>query len=52
MEAGVTVNSKQELDMPDLCRSIAESSPMPMAAVEGADHIVRYVNSAFCLWKS
>jgi signal transduction histidine kinase len=49
MEAGVIVNSKQEPDLPDLCRSIAESSPMPMAAVEGADHIVRYVNSAFCL---
>jgi signal transduction histidine kinase len=35
--------------MPALCQSIADSSPMPMAAVEGADHIVRYVNSAFCL---
>jgi PAS domain S-box-containing protein len=49
MDAGVTVNSKQELDMPDLCQSIAESSPMPMAAVQEAGHIVRYVNSAFCL---
>ena len=35
--------------MPALCRSIAESSPMPMAAVEGVGHIVRYANSAFCL---
>jgi PAS domain S-box-containing protein len=49
MEAKVTVQSKQEPDLPALCRSVAESSPMPMAAVEGANHIVRYVNSAFCL---
>jgi two-component system, NtrC family, sensor kinase len=49
MDAKVTVQSKQEPDLPALCRSVAESSPMPMAAVEGADQIVRYVNSAFCL---
>jgi PAS domain S-box-containing protein len=49
MDAKVTVQSKQEPDMAALCRSVAESSPMPMAAVEGADHIVRYVNSAFCV---
>jgi PAS domain S-box-containing protein len=49
MDANVTVQPKQELDIRALCRSVAESSPMPMAAVEGADHIVRYVNSAFCL---
>ena len=28
--------------------AVAEASPMPMAAVEGAGHIVRYVNPAFC----
>jgi PAS domain S-box-containing protein len=49
MDATVTVQSKQVPDIPTLCRSIAESSPMPMAAVEGTGHIVRYVNSAFCL---
>jgi PAS domain S-box-containing protein len=49
MDAKVTVQSKQESDLPALCRSVAESSPTPMAAVEGADHIVRYVNSAFCV---
>ena len=45
----VTVKSKQEPDLPALCAIIAGSSPMPMAAVEGAGHIVRYVNAAFCL---
>ena len=35
--------------MPALCRPIAETSPMPMAGVEGAGHIVGYVNPAFCL---
>jgi PAS domain S-box-containing protein len=28
--------------------AIAEQAPTPMAAVEGARHIVRYVNPAFC----
>jgi len=36
-------------DLPDLCRSIFEGSPLPMAMVKGARHIVRYVNAAFCL---
>ncbi len=49
MGATARVKSKQKLDMPGLCRSLAESSPMPMAAVEGAGHIVRYVNPVFCL---
>ncbi len=35
-------------DIPRLCRALAEASPMPTAAVEGKDHIVRYVNPAFC----
>jgi PAS domain S-box-containing protein len=48
MDATVTVNSNHETDMPTLCRPVIESSPMPMAAVEGARHIVRYLNPAFC----
>ena len=28
--------------------AIAEHSPLPLATVEGASHIVRYVNPAFC----
>ncbi|MDQ2773607.1 MAG: PAS domain-containing protein [Acidobacteriota bacterium] len=31
-----------------LCRSIAEASPTPIAAIEGAGHLIRYVNFAFC----
>ena len=29
--------------------AIAEQSPLPLATVEGAGHILRYVNPAFCL---
>jgi PAS domain S-box-containing protein len=48
MDATVRGNSNHEFDMPGLCRPIIESSPMPMAAVEGAAHIIRYLNPAFC----
>ncbi len=35
--------------MPELLfRLLTEYSPLPMAAVEGDGHIVRYVNPAFC----
>jgi len=32
-----------------LCRAIAGALPVPIAAVDGAGHVIRYVNSAFCL---
>jgi len=48
MDETVAVNSNREIDLPSLCRPILESSPMPIAAVEGASHIVRYINPAFC----
>jgi two-component system cell cycle sensor histidine kinase/response regulator CckA len=35
--------------MPDLCGPIADASPIPLAALEGADHIIHYVNPAFSL---
>ncbi|MBA2744027.1 MAG: PAS domain-containing protein, partial [Chthoniobacterales bacterium] len=35
-------------DLSSLCLTIAEHAPLPMATVEGASHIVRYVNPAFC----
>ncbi|MDP2817606.1 MAG: ATP-binding protein [Polaromonas sp.] len=35
-------------DLPGLCLAITEHAPLPMATVEGASHIVRYVNPAFC----
>jgi PAS domain S-box-containing protein len=34
--------------LPRLCQIIFDSSPLPMAAVEGDKHILRYVNPAFC----
>jgi PAS domain S-box-containing protein len=40
--------AKQALDMSDFRWSVAEASPMPMAAVDGSGHVVRYVNPAFC----
>ena len=36
------------LDLPGLSRGIIEPSPLPMAAVEGKEHILRHVNPSFC----
>lgn len=33
---------------PDLARSWLDQAPLPMAAVEGPRHVVRYINPAFC----
>ena len=49
MDGRVTVNSEAKHDTRNAFRALAEASPMPMVAVEGADHIVRYVNPVFCL---
>jgi signal transduction histidine kinase len=38
----------QPADLPSLCLTITEHAPLPIATVEGATHIVRYVNPAFC----
>ena len=35
-------------DLPSLCLAITEHAPLPIATVEGATHIVRYANPAFC----
>ena len=35
-------------DQSSLCTSVLEHTPLSMATVEGANHIVRYVNPAFC----
>jgi signal transduction histidine kinase len=42
-------NAEQEMDLPSLCRAVADSSPMPMAGLAGPLHTIRYVNVAFCL---
>ncbi|MEQ1948044.1 MAG: PAS domain-containing protein [Bryobacteraceae bacterium] len=39
---------KQKLDISNFCGPVIHTSPIPMAAVEGAGHIVHYVNPAFC----
>jgi two-component system, NtrC family, sensor kinase len=45
-----TVDSaEQEMDLPTLCRAVADASPMPMAGLDGSGHTLRYVNLAFCL---
>jgi len=48
-EEKVTIEKNQEPELLDYCRLIAELSPMPMAAVTGAGHILRNVNLSFCL---
>jgi len=35
-------------DLPGLSRGIIELSPLPIAAVEGKEHIVRHTNPSFC----
>ncbi|HEY5254314.1 MAG TPA: ATP-binding protein [Acidobacteriaceae bacterium] len=37
-----------KLDASNIERLILDTSPLPMAALEGPDHILRYANSAFC----
>lgn len=41
--------ARQEIDLPTLCRAVADASPMPMAGLGGHAHTLRYVNLAFCL---
>ena len=48
MKAEPTSSTKQPPDLSSLCLAITEHAPLPMATVEGASHIVRYVNPAFC----
>jgi signal transduction histidine kinase len=48
MTAPGTANTPDETGLPVLCGPVVELSPLPMIAVEGPRHIVRYLNSAFC----
>ncbi|MEO8131844.1 MAG: histidine kinase dimerization/phospho-acceptor domain-containing protein, partial [Bryobacteraceae bacterium] len=43
------MKASKTVDLAALCRPVAEASLVAMAALEGADHIVRYVNPAFCV---
>jgi signal transduction histidine kinase len=40
--------ARQPLDLSGLGLAITEHAPLPMASVEGASHVVRSVNPAFC----
>jgi two-component system NtrC family sensor kinase len=42
-------NAEKYLDLPTLCRAVADASPMAMAGLGGPLHTLRYVNLAFCL---
>jgi PAS domain S-box-containing protein len=46
--AAKPTSAHQPPDLLILCLGITEHAPLPMATVEGASHIVRYVNPAFC----
>ena len=36
-------------DLSSLCLALTEHAPLPIATVEGATHLVRYCNPAFCV---
>ena len=46
IEANLSLD--QEHDVSNIERLILSTAPLPMAAFAGSDHIVRYVNAAFC----
>jgi PAS domain S-box-containing protein len=50
MDIGINSDERvvQVPDLPRLVHTIFDSSPLPMAVVDGDKHIVRYVNPAFC----
>lgn len=48
MKAGLSQTLDQHLDLSNLCLAATEHAPLPMAVVDGATHIVRYGNPAFC----
>jgi two-component system NtrC family sensor kinase len=47
-EYGANLRLDREPGVSRLKRLILDTSPLPMAALAGSNHIVRYVNSAFC----
>lgn len=48
VEVMPTTPSSPASDLPAVCHSLMERSPVPMAELEGAGHVVRYANPAFC----
>jgi diguanylate cyclase (GGDEF)-like protein/PAS domain S-box-containing protein len=50
MVAELNNTIEQTTDIIRACRAVGEASAIPMAALDGFNHIVRYVNPAFCLF--
>jgi two-component system, NtrC family, sensor kinase len=48
MNRGSARSKRNELDIPRLCRSLAEASPMPTASIDATTRVVSYANPAFC----
>jgi signal transduction histidine kinase len=48
MEAKPTLGTGRPPDWWSLCHAVTEHAPLPMAMTEGASHIVRQANPAFC----
>ncbi len=48
MSADPTAAPNLPADLASHCLAITEQAPLPMATVDGATHIVRYANPAFC----
>jgi len=47
-EPGVHLGPDWERDVSGMGPSMLDTSPLPIAALAGSNHIIRYVNSAFC----
>ena len=47
-EPGVHLRPDWERDVSGMGSSMLDTSPLPIAALAGSNHIIRYVNSAFC----
>jgi hypothetical protein len=46
LSQSLSIEPRPELSA--LCLATIENSPLPMAAVDGVTHILRYGNPAFC----
>jgi signal transduction histidine kinase len=44
----MSATGNELIDWSSLCVSATEQAPLPMALIEGGNHIVRYANPAFC----
>lgn len=41
--------AERSANLAEICLAIAEHAPLPMVSVDGATHVVRYSNPAFCI---